>query len=102
MNIESVNASNDDQVKDQEELIKELDKPDTLKSFVEACKNIGQKAVSIDNDFIAIKHAFEELVKKYGKEFPKVKSDFVPRWDGLMDVSQYFTFLSPLNNFRAR
>ena len=98
----AVNASNDDQVKDQEELIKELDNPDTLKAFIEECKNIGQKAVYIDNDFIAIKRGFEELVKKYGKEFPKVKSEFVPRWDGLMNVSQYFPFLSPLNNFYAR
>lgn len=84
-------AVNEDDFKDkEEELIKELDKPETLKAFVEACKEIGQKAVTVDNDFILIKDGFDVLVKKHGKEFPKVESEFVPRWKALMGVREYF------------
>ena len=85
-----VELSEDDQIKEQEELIKELDEPDTLTNFVKACKNIGKTAVDIDNDFLSVKYGFDELVEKYGKDFPKVKSDFLPRWEGFMAVSQDF------------
>ena len=92
----------DDEIKQQEELIKLLKDPDTLTNFVEACKKIGQTAVAIDNDFIAVKNSFDDFVKTYGNNLPKVKSDFAPQWAGFMAVSQYFLFLAPLNNFRVR
>ena len=92
----------DDEIKQQEELIKLLKDPDTLTNFVEACKKIGQTAVAIDNDFIAVKNSFDDFVKTYGNNLPKVKSDFVPQWAGFMAVSQYFLFWAPLNNFRVR
>ena len=94
--------SEEDKIKEQEELIKLLDKQDMLQTFVDACENMGQMAVAIDNDFIVVKDGFEELVKKYGKDFPKVKAHFVSRWEEFMAVSQYFSFLSTLNNFCAR
>ena len=97
-----VEMSEEDKIKEQEELIEVLNKPDTLQIFVDACEKIGQTAVAIDNDFIIVKDGFNELVKKYGKDFPKVKAHFVSRWEEFMAVSQYFSFLSTLNNFCAR
>ena len=87
--------SEEDKIKEQEEMIDELKKESTLDNFVEACKNIGKTAVAIDNDFIAVKDDFDELVKKYGKDFPKVGSDFVPRWAKLKGVSEYFSCCCP-------
>ena len=98
-----VELPEEDRIKEQEEFIKVLNQKDTLTDFIEACKKIGQTAVAIDGDFLAVKDGFDDLVKKYGNIFPKVGSEFLPRWIGFtMAVSQYFLFLSPLNNFRAR
>ena len=47
-----VELSEKDQIEKMEELIKVLDKPDTLSKFIEACKNIGQTALEINTDFI--------------------------------------------------
>ena len=98
MSIEAVDAiphdlvelSEEDKIKQQEDLIKVLNNPDTLKKFVEACKYIGEQVVNIDNEIIHIKDDFANFVEKCGKEFPKVKSEYVPRWDGLMAVSEDF------------
>jgi hypothetical protein len=78
----SYGLTEDEKIKEQQELIDELDNPDTLKSFVKACKEIGQTAVAIDKDFVHVKNGFADLVKKYGKDFPRVNSEFLPRWDG--------------------
>ena len=102
MSVHKAELSDDEQIKQQEELIKLLDNADTVGDFVKECKNIGQTAVAIDNDFIAIKNSFDDFVKTYGNSLPKVKSDFVPQWAGFMAVSQYFLFWAPLNNFRVR
>ena len=90
-----VKLSEEDQIKEQEALIKDLDKPDTFQKFVEACKDIGQQAVNIDNEIIQVKiiqvkFAFADFVKKYGKEFPKVKSEYASRWEGFKAVSEFF------------
>ena len=85
-----VKLSGEDQIKEQEALIKDLDKPDTFQKFVEACKDIGQQAVNIDNEIIQVKFAFADFVKKYGKEFPKVKSEYASRWEGFKAVSEFF------------
>ncbi|EKM77516.1 hypothetical protein AGABI1DRAFT_121934 [Agaricus bisporus var. burnettii JB137-S8] len=75
--------SEEDQNKQQEEWIKYLNKPDTLEKFGEACKNIGQTAVAIDDDFRTVKKGFTELVTRYGRDFPDVERVFVQRWDAL-------------------
>ncbi|KAF7760574.1 hypothetical protein Agabi119p4_11250 [Agaricus bisporus var. burnettii] len=75
--------SEEDQIKQQEDFMNFLNKPETLEKFGEACKHIGQTAVAIDEDFRAVKRGFTELVKKHGSDFPEVGSVFVRRWDGL-------------------
>jgi hypothetical protein len=70
-----VEHSGEDQIKQEEDLIKELDKSDALTTFVETCRNIGQRAVTIDNNFTHVKDGFANLIKKYGKDFLRVKSD---------------------------
>ncbi|EKM77515.1 hypothetical protein AGABI1DRAFT_108038 [Agaricus bisporus var. burnettii JB137-S8] len=75
--------SEEDQIKQQEDFMNFLNKPETLEKFGEACKHIGQTAVAIDEDFRAVKSGFTELVKKHGSDFPEVGSVFVRRWDGL-------------------
>ena len=84
-----VELSEKDQIEKMEELIKVLDKPDTLSKFVEACKNIGQTALEIDTDFIWVKDGFDDLVKNYGKDFPELAWKYVPDWARLMAVSEY-------------
>ena len=49
-----VELSGEDQIKQQEELIKELDEPDTIDKLIE-CKKTGQSTVTIDCDFIRVK-----------------------------------------------
>ena len=93
--IKLLPMSEEDQIKEQEKMIKELENPDTRTKFVEACKNIGRTAVAIDNDFLFIKDGFADLVKKYDSDFPKVKSEYVPRWDGFRAVSEYFSSCCP-------
>ena len=68
---------------------------DDFMKFVEACKNVGQNAVAVDKEFIRIKEYFDNLVKKYGKEFPKLVSDYAPRWGALKAVSEYFSSCCP-------
>ena len=94
-----VEMSEEDKIKEQEELIEELNKPGMLQTFVDMCKKIGQTAIAINNNFIVVKDGFDELVKKYGKDFPKVEEHYVPRWEAFMDVGQYFSFLLYFNNF---
>ena len=64
---------------------------DDFMKFVEACKNVGQMAVAIDNEIIRIKEHFEDLIKKCGKDFPKLGSEYAPRWGALKAVSEYFS-----------
>ena len=74
-----VELSEEDKIKNMEELEKILDDPNTLKKFVEGCKNIGRAADAIDKDFIH--------VKDYGTNFPELGSKYVPDWAALMAVS---------------
>ena len=90
-----VELSEEDQIKEQENLIKELDNPDTQTEFIEACKNIGRTAVAIDADFTDIKDGFADLATKYGNDFPRVKSEYIPKWDDFMAVSEYFSSCCP-------
>ncbi|XP_006463632.1 hypothetical protein AGABI2DRAFT_179925 [Agaricus bisporus var. bisporus H97] len=76
--------SEEDIIKEQEEMTKYLEKPGTLEEFTEACKNIGQTAVAIDGDFKRVKTGFAKLVEKYGKDFPDVEKVYVPKWDRFM------------------
>ena len=74
-----------------EELAKKLDKPTTLKDFIDGCKKVGQTATDIDNDFRRVKDGFDKLAKDYGKDFPELASMYVPKWADLMAVSEYFS-----------
>lgn len=82
--------SEEDKIKQEEELTRILEDPDTLKQFSRACKDIGQTAVAIDDDFRIVRNGFAKIVEKYGNEFPDVKRSYVPRWDGFMAVSNAF------------
>ncbi|EKM77514.1 hypothetical protein AGABI1DRAFT_121932 [Agaricus bisporus var. burnettii JB137-S8] len=75
--------SEEDQIKQQEEWIKFLNNPNTISQFSEACKNIGQTAVAIDDDFRTVKNGFAELVKKHGEYFPDVEKVYARRWNEL-------------------
>ncbi|XP_006463620.1 hypothetical protein AGABI2DRAFT_194392 [Agaricus bisporus var. bisporus H97] len=81
---EWASLSQEDKIKEQKEMTKILEDPETLSKFSEACKNIGQTAVSIDTDFRIVKNGFAKLVEKYGKDFPDVEKVYVPKWDGFM------------------
>ncbi|XP_006461443.1 hypothetical protein AGABI2DRAFT_192947 [Agaricus bisporus var. bisporus H97] len=74
----------DEQIEHQEEMTKILEDPDTLKQFSEACKNIGQTAVAIDENFRTVQKGFNDLVEKYGADFPDVGRVYVPKWAGFM------------------
>ena len=82
-----VELSEEDKIKNMEELEKILDDPNTLKKFVEGCKNIGRTADAIDKDFIHVKDGFDKLVKDYETNFPELGSKYVPDWAALMAVS---------------
>ncbi|XP_006458836.1 hypothetical protein AGABI2DRAFT_123551 [Agaricus bisporus var. bisporus H97] len=90
--------SEEDKVKQQEEMTKHLNDPATLAKFKEACQNIGQTAVSIDNDFRVVQKGFAELVQKYGKDFPDVGQLYAPKWDGFMAVSDFSLRYCPETN----
>ena len=97
----SVKLSEEDQIKQHEELIKELNDPYTIENFIKECKKVGQTALAIDHDFVRVKVGLADLIKKYGKDFPKIESEYAPRWDAFMTMSQHSSFLSPLNNSGA-
>ena len=96
-----VELSEEDQIKQQKELIKQLDEPDMLEKFIEECKKSGQRALAIEYDFIRVKAGLAELIRKYGKDFPTIESEYDPRWGAFIAVSQHFSFLSPLNDSGA-
>ena len=93
-----VELSEEDQIKQQEELIKKLEDPDTINEFIERCRNAGQNVSIINYNFGHVKAGIADLVEKYGRDFPAIESVFAPRWDAFIAVSQHFSFLSPLNN----
>ncbi|KAF7768666.1 hypothetical protein Agabi119p4_7909 [Agaricus bisporus var. burnettii] len=82
---EWASLSEEDKIKQQKEMTKILKDPETLSKFVEACKNIGQTAVSVDAEFRTVKDGFAKLVEKYDTDFPDVGKVYVPRWDRFMD-----------------
>ncbi|XP_006460578.1 hypothetical protein AGABI2DRAFT_192235 [Agaricus bisporus var. bisporus H97] len=69
---------------DQEAWIEFLEDPTTAQQFAEECKNIGQTAVAIDDDFRTVKNDFVDLVKEYGNYFPDVGKTYLPQWNKLM------------------
>ncbi|EKM76039.1 hypothetical protein AGABI1DRAFT_131755 [Agaricus bisporus var. burnettii JB137-S8] len=73
-----------DQMKQQEDMTKFLEKHGTVENFIEACKKIGQTAVAIEGDFRTVKNSFTTLDTKYNYYFPDIRRVYVPRWDGLM------------------
>ncbi|KAF7782841.1 hypothetical protein Agabi119p4_2217 [Agaricus bisporus var. burnettii] len=76
--------SEEEIIKEQEEITKFLEEPGTVAKFSEACKNIGQTAVAIDENFRIVQKGFADIVEKYGKDFPEVGNVYVPQWNGYM------------------
>ncbi|XP_006462924.1 hypothetical protein AGABI2DRAFT_179503 [Agaricus bisporus var. bisporus H97] len=79
---EWASLSEEDKIKQKKEMTKILKDPETLSKFVEACKNIGQTAVSVDAEFRTVKDGFAKLVEKYDTDFPDVGK----RWNGATGI----------------
>ena len=84
--------SEDEQMKNQRDILKVLEDPTTVAKFSEQCKNIGQAAVAIDTSFKRVHEGFDEIFQKYGKDFPEVK-DYGERWNGFRAVGERLFFL---------
>ena len=78
----------DEQMAQQQEILKVLEEPDTVAKFAEQCKNIGNTAVAIDTSFKRVKDGFDDIIKNYSKDFPEVIG-FGAQWDGFRLVSEY-------------
>ena len=93
--------SDDERLEDKKDILKALKDPDTISKFVEDCKKTGQTAVAIDTSFKRVHEGFDEIIKKYSKDFPELK-EYSARWDGFKAVSEllFFYFMSSLNNHR--
>ncbi|EKM81310.1 hypothetical protein AGABI1DRAFT_91035 [Agaricus bisporus var. burnettii JB137-S8] len=61
--------SEEEIIKEQEEITKFLEEPGTVAKFSEACKNIGQTAVAIDENFRIVQKGFADIVEKYAMEW---------------------------------
>jgi hypothetical protein len=78
--------SDDDKMEHQKEILKVLEEPGSVDKFSQQCKEIGQRAVVIDTSFKRVHEGFDEIIEKFGKDFPEVK-EYGARWDGLRSVS---------------
>ncbi|XP_006461461.1 hypothetical protein AGABI2DRAFT_192961 [Agaricus bisporus var. bisporus H97] len=82
--VEWNSLTEEDQIRQQEEMTKFLGESDTTEKFIEECKEIGRKAVAIGGDFRTVLNSFVSLAERYGNYVPDLMTVYIPRWVGLM------------------
>jgi hypothetical protein len=73
--------SDDDIIRQREEIARQARDPNNIRVSVDQIKDLGRNAIATDGAFVTISRTFEAFVRDYGSQFPAL-SQFLTRWQG--------------------